>query len=1253
MEATQTFTASLHGALLLTLALLCCFGALLAAFSWRAQKLAVFIGLLAAQSLLSLYFFAGACAVLLAPSWLLAFLGSVLTRLLCFMLVAAFWLAFPFFSPRLANATEQTPRAWPWWLAFFVALLTLTSFGLAESYALTNASWAARTHMLLQQSFAGGASGFLLIAAGFLAYRWVRHKHALYVWLLCAALVFLFAVALQFFQPLAGMLVTLALLLAQTLTIIALLSDRARFLHTESEVRRGLWDNLTQLESTARNLTAALAHSNMGVVHVDLEEQIIFSNPGFARFAQAKEAALAGQKLKQALPQAVYQMLVPALQEARREHTGTLEARGVWEQEELVLNITHAPLLNEHGKIKALHLGLMDATRSRTEANTLASSLAERELALHLLQQGLDQAFDAIALTNAQHEILYANEAFARGTGGARRELQHKPIAEYRAPRDYPWPEIQKRLAQNLMWRGEVSGRNVVGREFAHEVTIVPITEARTQHYFWIERDLSVLQGRISSSTAELEQRVAQMTKLLKISEDIRLNADLSAIMQSVAEAIHALGWQRVAVFLNETEEAFALTASAGFANDLANFPRKFRRMAYTEVAPYLTAAYRLNSSFLIKAAQRGNQRLEFMPKELDVLTVGEWHERDCLLVPIRSRERIAGLIAVFSPRSGRYPEAKHVREIESYADEAAIAILNRELWAAHAEREQQARALHQIGNAFRAAGTMERVLTEVTALLAEALRQPALLAVRMHEPRSVEHAQSEKIEWLAAFAEYAAKPLPAARNFAGDEIGSKVVHSLYERLGENEAQVLKLSQAEAKALLPAKFCRDAEVRINLFALRSREQNFGFAFWLMPEEEATPHKSRQQFARELMAQTTLTLDNTRLFLELEAQARALLRANSHTAEFLASVSHELRTPLHGILQFSEILLRGKLEEKQKEHVRIVQHSGKALLALINDILDLSKIEAGKMEAALEPINLLALLRDALETMQPLCEQKNLNLRRAFAPTLPEEILTDRMLLRRVLINLLGNAVKFTERGEVVCHVLVQNGWLQIEVQDTGIGMPKQRLQEIFEPFRQLESGEARKQGGTGLGLAISQRLMHMLGGKIEVRSTLGKGSTFTMHLPLRPPASLSVRAAQPSVRAQSTQTTTPKKSKKRNPRILVIDDDNNARLAMRFILEDEGYEVLFAEGGEEALPLAQREQPDLMLMDIMMPKLDGYQVARAIKSQKQLKHVPLIALTARAMKGDREKAFAAGCDDYLTKPFETQEILAMIAKWTK
>ncbi len=1251
MEATHNLTNSIHGAFMLTLAALCLFGVMLAWHSWRSQKLAVFIGLLAAQSLLSFYFLAGALATLFTPDWLLAFFGSLLTRLLCFMFVSAFWLVFPFFNPRFAEAAEKALPAWPWLLACALAASVLTFAGLAESYALTNAPLAVRTHTLLQQSFAGGASGFLLVAAGFLAYRWMRLRHALYAWLLGAALVFLFAVALQSFQPLSDVLVTSVLLISQIMTMLALLADRARFLRAESEVRRGLWDNLTQLESTARNLTAALRHMSAGVVHVDLEERIIFSNPLFAQLARAKTETLVGQTLKQVLPQAVYPLLVPALQEARRERTGTLEARGMLDQEEVILQLTHAPLLNEHGKIRALHLSLTDATRTTAETNTLASNLAERELALQLLQQGLDQAFDAFALTNAQHEILYANEAFARSTGVTRRELQRQPITAYRPAPLYPWPDMQKRFAQNLTWRGEVSGQHKAGRAFAHEVTIVPIIAGRAQHFFWIERDLAAVQGRISSSTAELEQRVAQMAQLLKISEDIRLNAELSTIMSSVAEAVHALGWQRVAVFLQENEDAFALTTSVGFDRSGAHLPRQFQRLAYADFAPYMTAGYRLSSSFLIKASQRSNQRLEFIPKELPVLTVGEWHERDCLLVPIRAREHVAGVLLAFSPQTGRYPELQQVRAIESYADEAAIAIQNHELLAAQAERERQARVLHQIGNAFRAAGAAELVLAEVAKILAEAREQHVVLALRTHEQGHAPASALEKNEWLVARAEYA-QQRATARTLMLEPEAIALVHNLHARLGENEALALTLSQAEAKTILPAKLCRAAAMPINLFALRSRDQTFGLALGFVTGAEKPQPQTPSPFERETLAQVTLTLDNTRLFLELQTQARELLRANSHTAEFLASVSHELRTPLHGILQFSEILLRGKLEEKAQEHVRVVQRSGKALLALINDILDLSKIEAGKMEAGLQAVNLLALLREALETIQPLCEQKGLNLQRNFASSLPEEILTDRLLLRRVLLNLLGNAAKFTERGEIVCRVLAHKAWLTIEVQDTGIGMPKQRLQEIFEPFRQLESGEARKHGGSGLGLAISQKLMHVLGGRIEVSSTLGKGSTFAIHLPLQPPPNLILREPQQPALAPLAQAAAQKKNKKRTPHILVIDDDDNARLAMRFILEDEGYHVTFAENGEEALPRAQREQPDLILMDIMMPKLDGYQVARALKSQKQLKHTPLIALTARAMKGDREKAFAAGCDDYLTKPFETAEIIAMIVKWT-
>lgn len=496
-----------------------------------------------------------------------------------------------------------------------------------------------------------------------------------------------------------------------------------------------------------------------------------------------------------------------------------------------------------------------------------------------------------------------------------------------------------------------------------------------------------------------------------------------------------------------------------------------------------------------------------------------------------------------------------------------------------------------------------------------------------------------------------------AKRNLVIEAEQEKVLQKLFACVAAEESKDWSYDREELAALLRLPYSREPQrsCPLKIFALRSRAQHFGFVAWPVPEDFKRWNAEQADFVRDLVAQATLTLDNMRLFLQTEERARALLRANSHTSEFLASVSHELRTPLHGILQFSEVLLRSKLEKEQKQHVEIVQRSGKNLLALINDILDLSKVEAGKLEAVWEEFDLVALLRETLDTVQSLCNKRGLHLQRFFDPALPARFVSDAAILRRVLTNLLGNAEKFTEAGTIILSARVQGERLHISVKDTGIGMPKNRLKEIFEPFRQLESSEARKPSGTGLGLAISQRMMRILGGKIEVESEVGKGSKFTVTLPMRAPATFvkSATVKPAPAKAKPASKTGEQKKAERDTLILVIDDDPNARLAMRFILEDEGYRVLFAENGEKALPLAQREQPNLILMDIMMPDLDGYQVARMLKSQKLLKNVPLIALTARAMKGDREKATAAGCDDYLTKPFETKEILEMIEKWTR
>ncbi|MGH7600489.1 MAG: ATP-binding response regulator, partial [bacterium] len=458
----------------------------------------------------------------------------------------------------------------------------------------------------------------------------------------------------------------------------------------------------------------------------------------------------------------------------------------------------------------------------------------------------------------------------------------------------------------------------------------------------------------------------------------------------------------------------------------------------------------------------------------------------------------------------------------------------------------------------------------------------------------------------------------------------------------------------------------------HVIALRSRGRNLGYMAYLTPADNAVSafvHAHDLAFAADIADRAALAIENARLFHEIDEKAMALERANQFISEFLASVSHELRTPMHSILQFSEILLSevpGALNPEQKRQIEVVQRSGKNLLVLLNDILDLSKIEAGKMEAIIEEFEPAQVIREAADSIRPLCEKKSLALRVRLDENLPEQFRGDRSILSRVLTNLLGNAVKFTEKGEVEIKARQRDRTLVFSVRDTGIGIPASRQKEIFEPFRQLENSEKRRHGGTGLGLAISKKMLAIIHGKIEIESEAGKGAKFTVHIP---ESTLPARAAGRDGRIRRDQKSkkeaakeAPAKKEKTGlgfslvnraklPRILVVEDDESTRYAMQFILENAGYKVDFAEGGERALLAAQHQRPDLILMDIMMPNMDGYQVARMLKAQKQLAHIPVIALTARAMKGDREKALDAGCNDYLTKPFESKDILGMLEKW--
>ncbi|WP_280672409.1 hybrid sensor histidine kinase/response regulator [Kitasatospora sp. MAP12-44] len=479
---------------------------------------------------------------------------------------------------------------------------------------------------------------------------------------------------------------------------------------------------------------------------------------------------------------------------------------------------------------------------------------------------------------------------------------------------------------------------------------------------------------------------------------------------------------------------------------------------------------------------------------------------------------------------------------------------------------------------------------------------------------------------------------------------------------------------------------------------------------------------------------------------LEERAEQLALASRYKSEFLANMSHELRTPLNSLLILAKLLSdnnEGNLSPKQVEFADTIHGAGSDLLQLINDILDLSKVEAGKMDVRPAKIALVQLTDYVEAAFRPMTADKSLDFTVTVSPQLPATLHTDEQRLQQVLRNLLSNAVKFTDTGavdlviepagpDVPQHVreqLLESGQINdpdaalvaFSVTDTGIGVPGNKLREIFEAFKQADGGISRKYAGTGLGLSISREIARLLGGEIHAESELGVGSTFTLYLPLRseapgislertpspalpalPAAPGTIRAsvgvtptglpvpvgtnpadhwaqevrelaqerrrdaaerrraaADPAPRVRTDEVRVPRagvgpqfQGRFDGEQVLIVDDDIRNVFALTSVLEQYGLTVLYAENGREGIEvLEQHEEVALVLMDIMMPEMDGYATTEAIRRMPQFAGLPIIALTAKAMKGDREKSIEAGASDHVTKPVDTDHLLGVMRQW--
>jgi PAS domain S-box-containing protein len=386
--------------------------------------------------------------------------------------------------------------------------------------------------------------------------------------------------------------------------------------------------------------------------------------------------------------------------------------------------------------------------------------------------------------------------------------------------------------------------------------------------------------------------------------------------------------------------------------------------------------------------------------------------------------------------------------------------------------------------------------------------------------------------------------------------------------------------------------------------------------------------------------------------ELAAKNLELERASRLKSEFLANMSHELRTPLTAILGFSSLLSKqiyGPLNAKQTVYVDQIHNSGNHLLSLINDVLDLSKVEAGQTQLEIEPINILELCQDALSLVEPQAQSRHIRIQRS----LPKQLgwlMADPVRVRQMLLNLLSNAIKFShDNSEIGLDATIQAGYLHLTVWDHGIGIPDDRKNLLFQPFQQLDSSLSRRHQGTGLGLALTKQLAELHGGTVSFSSTFGVGSRFAIQLPLECPLPIAgddFDDVGPK-HLEMAPLTIPNTA----PQILIVEDDPcNAQL-LQDVVSSWGYQVHHCPDGVQALAWLESHAVDLVLLDIQLPDLDGFEVVRRIRSDRRWLHLPVIAATALAMDRDRDRCLNAGMQGYLSKPLDYDALSAVLIRY--
>ncbi len=877
--------------------------------------------------------------------------------------------------------------------------------------------------------------------------------------------------------------------------------------------------------------------------------------------------------------------------------------------------------------------------------------LIERKRAeeqLRLQSTALQAAANAIIITDAQGNIQYANPAFVEQTGYTLDEVlgQNPRFLKSGVHDQAFYADMWNTILSGKTWRSELVNRHKDGRLIDIEAAITPLANENgvVTNFIGIKQDISDRKQTEAAIKRHISDLEALYDNGLKLARLFEKNQITQCIIDLLENRLH---WHHAVLRLYNAKDD--VMEVIGYSQAGADPTMRERLPTISIKRDMGMTGWAWKNATVLRC---GN--LSEDPRYLETYT----GMKSGIYVPMMAGDHVLGVISVESEQPDAFSDADE-RLLVTLAAQVGAAFDNARLYSETLQRLEELNTLVQVSAALRTAtghAEMLPVILEQTMLVvhasgaAFAFRDPATqeTVFELGSGDLANHTQQRLppglgiTNWVLDHGEtYFCNnpgtdplyfpPVPADRSprcmifaplISQENIIGVLLVSSQNVIESNQVNLLgTIANIAANAM-------------HRSALHERILNYAAELEKRVEERTA---------------------------ELRAANLALERASRAKDEFLASMSHELRTPLTGILNLSEVLqeqLYGPLNEKQLHYTHIIEESGRHLLGLINDILDLSKIEAGQMSVEFDLVQLDSICQACLQLTRGLANKKGQTVNFSIDPR-SIALQADARRLKQMLVNLLSNAVKFTPQGgEIGLEVTgdEQAAMVYITVWDTGIGIAQEDFMRLFLPFSQLDGSLARQHEGTGLGLAIAQRLANMHGGNITLESAPGQGSRFTIHLPWRklPPEAQETRSEEPAGWASGSVGARAASVTPAHTLLLADDNQTTAEIYTDFLTQN-GFHIIQARTGQDALDLARQQRPHLILMDIQMPGMDGLTAIQRLRAMpdQALARTPIIALTALAMPGDRERCLEAGADDYLDKPVSLKNLLQVVKSYLK